>query len=173
MELRTDGCTLRRLRPGDAASLARHADNRKIWLNLRDLFPHPYKLADAESFIARAAVEDPLVTFGIDVSGEAVGCIGLRLGTDVERYSAEVGYWLGEEYWRRGITTGALRVITAYAFEELGLVRVFAVPFAHNAASAVVLERAGYQLEGTLRQSAVKDGRVLNQFVYAAIREPA
>ncbi len=170
VELRTDRCTLRPFRPADAASLARHADNRKVWLNLRDAFPHPYTVAHAEAYIAGVAGEAPTTRFAIDVAGEAVGGVGLALGSDVERRSAEIGYWLGEQYWNRGIVTAAVTAATAYAFRELDLLRVFAVPFAGNAASARVLERAGYEREGTMRQSAVKDGRVLDQLLYAAVR---
>lgn len=171
MELRTDRCTLRPLRPGDAASLARHADNRQVWLNLRDLFPHPYTVADAESYIARVAGQSPVTSFAIDVAGDAVGGISLHVGRDIERRSAEIGYWLGEEHWGRGIVSAAVAAVTAYALRDLDLLRVFAVPFARNPASARVLEKAGYRLEGTMRRSAVKDGEVLDQWLYAAVRE--
>lgn len=171
MELRTDRCTLRPLRPDDAASLAHHADNREIWLNLRDLFPHPYTVADAEAYIARVTAQAPVTRFAIDVGGAAVGSVSLKVGSDIERRSAEIGYWLGEAYWGRGIVSAAVGAVTAYAFRELDLLRVFAVPFVRNPASARVLERAGYQREGTMRRSAIKDGVVLDQHLYAAVRE--
>lgn len=170
MELQTDRCTLRPLRPADAASLARHGDSRKVWLNLRDLFPHPYTVAAAEAYIARVAGETPVTRFGIVVGGGVAGTVGLKLGDDIERRSAEIGYWLGEAYWGRGIVSAAVAAVTDYAFRELDLLRVFAVPFARNPASARVLERAGYQLEGTMRRSAVKEGVVLDQYLYAALR---
>jgi [ribosomal protein S5]-alanine N-acetyltransferase len=171
MQLRTDRCTLRPFRPADAVSLAHHADNRKVWLNLRDLFPHPYSLADAEAYIAHVAGESPVTRFAIDVDGQAVGSVSLKLGSDIERRSAEIGYWLGETYWGCGIVSAAVLAVTVYAFRELDLIRVFAVPFTRNPASVRVLERAGYQLEGTMRRSAVKDGEVLDQYLYAAVRE--
>ena len=171
MELRTDRCTLRPFRPADAASLARHANNRQIWLNLRDLFPHPYTVSDAEAYIARVAADEPVTRFAVDVGGEAVGNVSPKLGGDIERRSAEIGYWLGEAYWGRGIMSDAVRAATEYALAELDLLRVFAVPFVRNPASARVLERAGYQLEGTMRRSAVKDGVVLDQLLYAAVRD--
>jgi len=171
MELRTDRCTLRPFRPTDAVSVARHADNRQIWLNLRDQFPHPYTVADAEQYIARAAAESPVTRFAIDVSDEAVGSVSLKVGSDIERRSAEIGYWLGEAHWGRGIMSAAVRAATEYALGELDLLRVFAVPFARNPASARVLERAAYQREGVMRRSAVKDGVVLDQFLYAAVRD--
>ena len=170
MELRTDRCVLRPFRAADATSVARHANSRQIWLNLRDLFPHPYTVADAESYIGRAADEMPVTRFAVDVDGDAVGSVSLRLGTDIERRTAEIGYWLGEAYWGRGIMSVAVAAATAYAFRELDLLRVFAVPFVRNPASARVLERAGYQREGTMRRSAVKDGEVLDQHLYAALR---
>jgi RimJ/RimL family protein N-acetyltransferase len=170
MELTTDRCTLRPFRPADAASLARHANSRSVWLNLRDVFPHPYTVADAESYIARVAGHVPVTTFAIEVAGEAAGSISLAPGSDIGRRSAEIGYWLGEAYWGRGIAQAAVAAVTAYAFRELDLVRVFGLPFTHNRASARVLERAGYVLEGTMRRSAVKDGQVLDQHLYAAVR---
>jgi RimJ/RimL family protein N-acetyltransferase len=170
MELRTERCTVRQFRAADAASLARHANDRQVWLNLRDLFPHPYTLEDAEWYIARVAEEAPVTRFAIDVDGEAVGSVGLILGSDIERRSAEIGYWLGRAYWGRGITSAAVAAVTDYAFRELDLLRVFAVPFAHNAASVRVLEKAGYQREGTMRCSAVKAGVILDQYLYAVVR---
>lgn len=170
MELPTATCTLRSFRPSDAASVARHANDRRVWGNLRDLFPHPYTLADAEAYIARTAQQPRPTSFAIDVGGEAVGSVSLRLGSDIERYSAEIGYWLGAAYWGRGVMTAAVGAVTSYAFDALGLIRVFAVPFAANVASARVLERNGYLREGTMRRSAVKDGAVLDQHLYAALR---
>ena len=105
MELDCGKCKVRSWRPDDGASLVRHANNRKVWANLRDRFPHPYTAADARNWIEGALSKRPETGFTIDVSGEAVGGIGFELGTDVERYSAEVGYWLGEPFWGRGICT--------------------------------------------------------------------
>lgn len=170
MEFRTPVCTLRPFRPADAASVARHADDRRVWRNLRDAFPHPYAVADAERYIAAAAARSPVTSFAVDVAGEAVGSVSLRPGTDIERRSAEIGYWLGEAYWGRGVMSAAVAAATDYAFRDLALLRVFAVPFARNAASVRVLERAGYVLEGTMRRSAVKDGEVLDQYLYAAVQ---
>lgn len=165
---------LRPWRPSDAGSLVRHADNVNVARQLRDRFPSPYRAADAEAFLAHAASRTPATAFAIAVDDVAVGGIGLELGADVHRYSAEVGYWLGEAYWGRGLTTAALRSITAYAFEELGLIRVFAMPFLENHVSARVLEKAGYRREGLLRRVAVKEGRVRDMLLYAVTcdREP-
>lgn len=168
MEIAGRTCLLRPLVAADAASLARHANDRDVWLNLRDRFPHPYTLDDARAYIAAAAARPRQTSFGIVVDGEAAGNIGLMPGDDVERFTAEIGYWLGRAFWGRGVMTEAVLATTRYAFAELGLHRVFAVPFAGNRASARVLEKAGYVCEGRMRRSAVKDGVVLDQWLYAA-----
>jgi [ribosomal protein S5]-alanine N-acetyltransferase len=168
VEIVCSGCLLRPLAAGDAESLARHANDRGVWLNLRDRFPHPYTRADAEGYIAHAAARSPATSFGIVLDGEAIGAVSLRPGQDVERVGAEIGYWLGRAFWGRGIVTDAVRAATAYAFADLGLRRVFAVPFAHNAASHRVLEKASYVREGVLRHSAIKDGVLVDQHMFAA-----
>jgi RimJ/RimL family protein N-acetyltransferase len=168
MHIECASCQLRPLQPGDASSLARHADDREVWVNLRDLFPHPYSLADAEAYIAHVAAQQPVTSFGIVVDGDAIGGVGLMLGHDIERGNAEIGYWIGREYWGRGIITQAIRGATGYAFTALGLHRVFAVPFVRNAASIRALEKVGYVREGAMRRSALKDGQLLDQYLYAA-----
>lgn len=163
-------CTVRSFRADDAKSLAHHANDRAIWINLRDRFPHPYSLADARAWIAHAASHEEPTSFAIDVDGEAVGGIGLRLNEDVERTSAEIGYWVGRAYWGRGIATEAVRAVTEHAFATYDLTRVYALPFAENAASIRVLEKAGYVREGLLRRSAIKDSIVRDQLMYATVR---
>ncbi len=163
---------IREWRHADAAALARLADDRAVWLGLRDVFPHPYGLGDALGFIALAGRMDPRTYFAIEADGELAGGIGYIRKTDVERIGAEVGYWLGRAFWGRGIATAALRLLTAHAFAaDPELRRLWAVPFARNVASARVLEKCGYRLEGTLRQSAIKDGVVLDQWMYAITRD--
>jgi len=161
-------CTVRSWRASDAEALARHANNRNIWLNLRDVFPHPYTLRDARAYL-QFVKQPPETSFAIDVNGEAAGGIGFVLRPDVERVSAEVGYWLGEAFWRRGIATDALKAVTRHAVQTHALTRLFAVPFAHNTASCRVLEKAGYVLEARLRRSAVKNGVTVDQMQYAFI----
>jgi GNAT acetyltransferase-like protein len=117
-------CVFRPWREGDEPSLARHADNYEVWRRLRDRFPHPYTHADTEQWIASARQQDPQTSFAIEARGEAVGGIGLELGSDIERRSAEIGYWLGESFWGKGIATDAARAMTGYGFEALGLTRV-------------------------------------------------
>lgn len=166
-----DSLMLRAPRRSDAHALAKYANNREIWINLRDRMPHPYSLADADEWLLSVQHQDPRVNFVIDLDGEAIGGIGLVLGTDIERCSAEVGYWLGAEHWGRGIATAAVIRVCRYAFEDLGLLRVFATPIAWNPASSKVLEKAGFQLEGTMRSACIKDGKVLDMLLYAKVRE--
>lgn len=163
-------CVVRSWETADAASVPRHANNRRIWLNLRDQFPHPYTTADSRAFIRHVRAGSPETNFAIEVDGEAAGGIGFMLRHDVERVSAEIGYWLGEAHWGRGICTDALGAVTTLALEHHGLTRVYALPFSHNAASCRVLEKAGYLLEGTLRRSAIKDGQICDQKLYAYVR---
>jgi RimJ/RimL family protein N-acetyltransferase len=158
---------VRSWRSSDLDSLVEQADNRRIWINLRDAFPHPYTRRAGRAFLRRARTASPETMLAIAVKGAAVGGIGFKLHADVERVSAEIGYWIGEAFWGRGIATDALCATTKYAIETHRLTRIYAVPFAWNAASCRVLEKAGYVLEGRLRRSAVKDGLVTDQMQYA------
>jgi len=169
MRLALKSCTVRSWAAGDVASLVRHANNRRIWINLRDRFPYPYEKRDAQAFIKRMSTTQPETMFAIEVDGAAVGGIGFVVHEDVERVSAEVGYWLGEEFWGRGITTEALVALGQYAIARHGLTRLYALPFAYNTASSRVLEKAGYVLEARLRRSAVKDDQIIDQLQYAYI----
>lgn len=167
MIIECGSCRLRGLDMSDAASIARHANDREIWLNLRDRFPHPHSEENARGYIEYAGSLNPQTSFGIDVGGSVVGTISLVPGHDIERISSEIGYWLGREFWGRGVVTDAVRGLTRYAFDDLQMQRVFAVPFVRNPASARVLEKAGYAREGTMRRSAIKDGVILDQYLYA------
>jgi RimJ/RimL family protein N-acetyltransferase len=163
---------IRHWRQDDASSLTLHANDRRIWINLRDRFPHPYTPADAERFLGFVAATEPRSFFAIAKDGQAIGGIGYTLQNDVERVSAEVGYWLGTDYWGRGIMTAALRGLTPYVFgKHPELTRLYALPFAWSSASIRVLEKAGYRLEGRMRQSAIKDGRIADQLLYAILRD--
>lgn len=165
-------CTLRDWRPEDAASLAHHANDRRISQNMRDAFPHPYTLADATAFLGIAVAMQPRTWFAVTRDDQAVGGIGYTRHGDVERIAAEIGYWLGTAFWGRGIMTAALRAVTTYAFREHSeLRRIYAVPYVTSTASAHILEKVGYRLEGRMRQSVIKDGQVLDQFMYAILRD--
>jgi RimJ/RimL family protein N-acetyltransferase len=168
MEIECETCLLRPLVPGDAPALAEHANDREVWMNLRDAFPHPYALSDAEAYIALVMARSVQTSFAIVVDGVVGGNISLRPGTDIDRISAELGYWLGRPFWGRGVITDAVQATTSYGFEVLKLHRVFAVPFARNLASKRVLEKCGFAQEGLMRRSAIKDGRILDQHLFAA-----
>jgi len=169
MYMALKNCVVRSYRLSDAESVALHGNNKKIWLNLRDMFPHPYKTEHAEIFIQRVIDSTPETNFAICVDENAVGGIGYRLHEDVERISAELGYWLGESYWGQGIMTEAVKGITLYAMDKHELKRIFAVPYETNTASHRVLEKVGYVLEGRMRKSVIKDGKVLDQLLYAYV----
>jgi RimJ/RimL family protein N-acetyltransferase len=153
----------------DAASVARHANNMNVARQLRDRFPHPYSKGDANTFLKGAVADRDCSNLAIEVAGEAVGAIGYVIGTDVERYSAEIGYWLGEAHWGRGIATEALVLVTDHAFAVANLLRLFALPFADNTGSMRVLEKAGYVREAVLKSSSVKYGIPRDQALYARI----
>jgi len=170
MEIQAGLCIVRSWQWSDRDSLVRQANNRKIWINVRDRFPYPYTNDDADRWLAFARSARPETNFAVTMEGKAVGGIGFALQEDVNRVSAEIGYWLGEEFWGKGITTAALRAVTRYAFENFDLCRLYASVFEWNRASCRVLEKAGYSREGILKRSAIKDGRTIDQFLYAIIR---
>jgi ribosomal-protein-alanine N-acetyltransferase len=169
MELELSRSTIRDWRKGDEDSLVRHANNVKIWRNVRDAFPHPYTRPDAEAWIITASAV-PRTSFAIEVDAEAVGGIGVVLGRDIYRRSAEMGYWLSEQYWGRGIVTEAVKAVTEYAFETFDLSRIWAGVFEWNLASARVLEKAGYTLDARLKKAAIKEGIVIDELLYSTTR---
>ena len=171
MQLDIGEWQVRSWRPEDEGAIVKYANNRKVWINLRDRFPHPYTAKDARDWIQSATQQNPETHFAIASAQEAIGGIGFRLQEDVHRRSAEIGYWLGEPFWGKGIATRALCALTEYAFTHFDLVRIYATVFEWNPASARVLEKAGYQYEGRLRKSVTKDGKTIDQLLYALLRE--
>ncbi len=155
----------------DAPSHAKYANNVKIWRNLRDMFPHPYALKDAQDFISNVSQADPITVFAIATQQEAIGCIGLSMGSDVHRYTAELGYFLAEPYWGKGIMTKTVAAVAAYAVNELKLYRIYAEPYQANRASEKVLENAGFIKEGVMRANVFKDGNVLDQTLYSFVKK--
>ncbi len=161
---------IRDLAPTDAPAIARHADNPRIADVMRDLFPSPYALSDAEEFIAKALSPHPLLAYAIATDKEAFGVIGYIAGKDVYRHSAEFGYWIGEKYWGRGIMTGAIEAFTAHLFENFGFNRLSAGVFSSNPASARVLEKAGFTRDAILRAHVTKNGEVLDEHLFSRLR---
>lgn len=170
MRLELAQCTVRLWTLADLDALVSNANNRRVSIHLRDRFPFPYEATHARKFLEWIAQQPAPTVWAIEVDGQAAGGIGIELHSDVERVSAEIGYWLGEKWWGRGIVTDALTAVTAHAFQQFEITRIYALPFADNPASVRVLEKAGYVREGHLRQSAIKDGRIRDQFLYAAYK---
>jgi RimJ/RimL family protein N-acetyltransferase len=171
MELQLRNSRLRSWEDRDAEALSQYGDSHAVWRNMRDAFPKPFTLERAREFIAAALAARPETRLAIDVDGEAVGSIGVSLHTDIERVSAEMGYWLGEPFWGRGIMTEVVEAMTRHCVETFNLTRVYAVPFETSTASARVLEKAGFVLEGRMRRCAIKEGRVIDQLLYAYVPE--
>lgn len=171
MEFRLKSCTVRSWEWRDRDAIVSHANNRDVWINLRDRFPHPYTNTDARNWLESVVGIAPETNFAIAVDDEAVGGIGYTIQHDVDHRSAEIGYWLGQEFWGRGIATEALIAVTDYAFANHDLCRLYAHVFAWNPASARVLEKAGYQFEGRLRKSVTKNGQTIDQLMYAMVRD--
>ena len=165
--------TLRPWRVEDAEEIAAYADNPKIAKNLRNVFPSPYTLEDAERYIARCidAGENSQLTRAIEVDGKAVGSIGIFLGEDVYEKSAEIGYWLAEPYWGMGIMTRAVRELCELAFAQYDIVRIHAEVFGENTPSCRVLERAGFTFEGVKRSAIYKNCCIQDSHVFALVRE--
>ena len=165
------GIVFRTWRSRDVAALCRHANSHAVWRGLLDRFPYPYNESDAERWIAlnHATLTAPQ-NFAIELDGEAIGGVGFDRHKDVFSGTAEIGYWLGEAHWGRGIGTAAAIFITDYAFGTYPLERVQAGVFAGNRASARVLEKAGFTLEGCLRSAVKKEGRVMDLLMYARLR---
>ena len=160
---------LRKFKQSDAIRMQELANNEKISLNLRDAFPHPYSLSDAREFIANAMKQDPATIFAIEYKGEYVGNIGLGPGGDVYRKSAEIGYFIGEPYWNKGITTRAVNLITKYGFEELGIIRIHTGIFEYNTASMRVLEKCGFEKDGVFKAAIFKNGKMWDEHRYSKI----
>lgn len=171
MRIEFGECVIRDWMSEDARSIVRHANNRKVAMWMRDRFPFPYTEADADTFLAMVSRQDPRTVFAIASADEPIGGIGLEFCSDVHRFTAELGYWLGEPFWGRGIMTEAIRRFTPWTFEHLEVYRIQAAVFAGNEPSIRVLEKAGFEREGRLRANVFKHGRILDQFLYAKIKD--
>ena len=166
------GGELRSWRRGDAKSLIRHADDREVWRNLGDAFPHPYTSKDARWWLEGGHETRNELALAIDLGEGVAGGLGLQFRTDpIFRGTAEVGYWLGRAWWGRGIMTHALQAFVPWAFERFDLIRIEAGVFETNPASARVLEKAGFALEARLARSVIKDGQVLDRLLYVRFRD--
>lgn len=162
---------IRSYRTDDKLAMIKYANNEKVSINLLDSFPFPYNEIEADMWLSYVTNQRPELNFAIATKDEFIGAIGLKKQEDVYRYSYELGYWLGEPYWGKGIMTKAIKAFTEFAFANYKAVRLFAGVFEYNSASGKVLEKAGYKLEGRLRKAIVKKGKVYDQIIYSVISE--
>ena len=159
--------SLRPWQKPDRHRLAGLANNMRIWNNVRDRLPHPYTLQHADAFIAYCAAQKPPHVLAVTVDDQIAGCIGLEMQTDISRLSAELGYWIGEPFWSKGIATEAVKQVLEYTFQSFpSLVRIYAGVFEKNAASMRVLEKAGFYLEGIRRRAVVKNEVIMDYYIW-------
>ncbi len=165
-------CKIRKWKLSDAADLAAAVSNKKVQDNLRDGLPYPYTEQDGAEFISAmlSADEDETFAFAVTIDNKAVGSIGVFRQGNIHRQTAELGYYIAEEYWGKGIMTEAVRQTCEYVFDKSDIIRIYAEPFAYNTASCRVLEKAGFQYEGTLRNNAVKNGKVIDMKMYSLLK---
>ena len=166
-------CRIRKWELSDAKDLAAALSNRKVQDNLRDGLPYPYTEQDGKEFISAmlSADESETFAFAITVDNMVIGSIGIFRQGNIHRQTAELGYYIAEEYWGKGIMTEAVKQICEYVFANSDIIRIYAEPFAYNIASCRALEKAGFQYEGTLRGNAVKNGKVIDMKMYSLLKE--
>ena len=165
-------CKIRRWELSDARDLATALSNKKIQDNLRDGLPYPYTEKDGKEFISTmlAANENDTFAFAITVNGKVIGSIGAFRQTNIHNKTAELGYYIAEEYWGKGIMTEAVKQLCDYVFSHTDIIRIYAEPFSYNIGSCRVLEKAGFQYEGTPRSNALKNGNVLDMKMYSKLK---
>ncbi|MFT6922931.1 MAG: ribosomal-protein-alanine N-acetyltransferase [Crocinitomicaceae bacterium] len=169
MELKEGTVQLRHFRLEDKERLIELGNNSNISDNLTDGFPHPYTDEAAIKFINETLQDDPIGHFAIEESGIYVGNIGLHPSKDIYRFNAEIGYFIGEPYWNRGIATKAIKIITRYGFEKMNLNRIYAGVFDYNPSSARVLEKCGFEYEGLFKKALFKNGEFHDELRYAFV----
>ena len=173
MEKNIMNCKIRKWKLTDAKDIAVALSNKKIQDNLRDGLPYPYSEQDGIDFISSmlSANEDETFAFAITLDDKVIGSIGVFRQQNIHRQTAEMGYYIAEEYWGKGIMTDAVKQICEYVFKNSDILRIYAEPFAYNIGSCRVLEKTGFQYEGTLRNNAVKNGKVIDMKMYSLLRE--
>ena len=169
--LQNENIILRSLIDEDAPALAKLANNKKVWDNVRDFLPHPYSIEDAFFYINLTKKERPQVSFAIEHAGAFCGMIGLVPQKDVYRKTAEIGYWLGEPFWNKGIVTAAVALITDFGFNELGFIRIHTGIFEYNIGSMKVLEKNGYVKDYIFKKSIFKNGKIWDEHRYSKTKE--
>lgn len=156
---------------GDEKSLVLHANNINIWNNVRDCFPHPYTMKDARDWVRKNETIKPALNIAIVVDGNAVGGIGIQPGRDIHKRNAEIGYWIGEEYWGKGIVSKAVKWMVDYTFKNFNVVRIYASTFNSNIASQKVLEKAGFTREAILKKALFKNNFLLDEYHYSLLKK--
>lgn len=170
MKIRLSKAVIRDFKMSDKTSIAKHANNRKIWRNVRNAFPHPYTIENAEWWLSSIIEEKVRTKFAIVVDGNAIGGIGLEVKEDVYSKTMEFGYWIGEEYWGRGIITEAIRAISDYAFQHFDIMRLEAHVYHWNIGSMKALEKAGFEKEAILKKRVFKDGEYVDEHIFAKLK---
>ncbi|MBL7885181.1 MAG: GNAT family N-acetyltransferase [Flavobacterium sp.] len=158
------------LRPwtlSDAENLTKYANNPNVARFLTNAFPHPYTIENAQSFIEMVSAQNPTSVFAIEIDGEAVGSIGLHAQSDIMCKNMELGYFLGEPFWGKGIVTEAVKQMVDYGFQNFDITRIYARPYGNNLASQKVLEKAGFTLEARIEKNIYKNGEFLDELIYA------
>ncbi|MDR3244862.1 MAG: GNAT family N-acetyltransferase [Prevotellaceae bacterium] len=150
----------------DYISLTKYADNTNVWNNVRDIFPHPYREEDAKLYIHFANSKPFIEDMAIDVEGEAIGGLGFIRLKDVERLSAEIGYWVGEPFWNKGIATGAVAEFVKYIFANTDIIRLFTSVYEYNTASMRVMEKNGFTKVGIMKHAAIKNNKIIDLHYY-------
>lgn len=171
MEIKGSHFLLRKIKTEDRHQLAEIANNKKIWLNLRDKFPHPYNLDDADFYINMILEEDPQYSFAIEFESKFAGMVGLLPMSDIYRKTAEIGYWLGEPYWGKGIMAEACQLVTDYGLNTLNFIRLHTGVFEQNIGSMKILEKCGYKKDGVFEKSIIKDGVIFDEHRYFILNE--
>jgi len=155
----------------DSFLLAKFCNNIKIWNNVRDYFPHPYTQKDAEEYISFCQKQKPTQNFAITVNGNLAGSIGIIIQSDVYSHSAELGFWIAEKYWGKGVATKAVELVISYAFNDLKLERIFASVFDFNKASQKVLEKSGFHLECIAKKAFVKNAVIGDEYRFYLLKD--
>ena len=166
---------IRKWRLSDAADLARALSSKKIQDNLRDGLPYPYTEQDGKEYISAmlSADENETFAFAVTADDRVIGSISAFRQGNIHKRTAELGYYIAEEYWGKGVMTEAVKQICEYVFDRSDMIRIYAEPFADNTASCRVLEKAGFRWEGTLRSNAVKNGKVVDMKMYSLLKREA
>jgi [ribosomal protein S5]-alanine N-acetyltransferase len=159
--------TIRPLGYEDVPELAKMANNKKIWVNVRDRMPYPYNEKDAEHFIKFTNATQPVTVFGICYQQQLIGAIGLHANEDVYRYNYELGYWIGEDHWNKGYATKAIQLMCEFGFKELKANRIVASVFDYNNASKHILQKLGFKCEGIFVKNVFKSGKFIDEHYYA------